>query len=89
MPLSELVVKTKSDMLRLLLIIIGQLVEEALERGEASAREDWSLFRLLREMNKPETRKGMAAMLEFVKGLGAPKGARALEPGANIVETKE
>jgi len=61
----------------------------ALERGEASAREDWSLFRLLREMNKPETRKGMAATLEFVKGLGAPKGARALEPGANIVETKE
>jgi len=61
----------------------------ALERGEASAREDWSLFRLLREMNKPETRKGMAAMLEFVKGLGAPKGARALEPGANIVKTKE
>jgi len=61
----------------------------ALERGEASARENWSLFRLLREMNKPETRKGMAAMLEFVKGLGAPKGARALEPGANIVETKE
>jgi uncharacterized protein YjgD (DUF1641 family) len=61
----------------------------ALERGEASAREDWSLFRLLREMNKPETRKGMAAMLEFIKGLGAPKGARALGPGANIVETKE
>ncbi len=61
----------------------------ALERGEASAREDWSLFRLLKEMNKPEARKGMAAMLEFVKGLGAPKGARALQPGANIVKVKE
>jgi uncharacterized protein YjgD (DUF1641 family) len=61
----------------------------ALERGEASAREDWSMFRLLREINKPETRKGMAAMLEFVKGLGAPKGAHALEPGENIVKTKE
>ena len=61
----------------------------ALERGEASAREDWSMFRLLREMNKPQTRKGMAAMLEFVKGLGAPRGARTLEAGANIVKTKE
>jgi len=61
----------------------------ALERGEASAREDWSLFRLLREANKPETRKGMAAMLEFVKGLGAPRGAPALEPGAALVNTKE
>ncbi len=60
----------------------------ALERGEASAREDWSLFRLLRELNKPQTRKGLAAALEFVKGLGAPHGARALGPGDTVVETE-
>lgn len=60
----------------------------ALERGEASAREDWSLFRLLREMNKPQTRKGLAAALEFVKGLGAPRGARVLRSGETVVETE-
>ena len=49
----------------------------ALERGEASARKDVSLFGLLREMNKPEARRGLAAFVEFVKGLGAPMGARA------------
>ena len=49
----------------------------ALERGEASARQDVSLLGLAREMNTPEARRGMAAFIEFVKGLGAPMGARA------------
>lgn len=61
----------------------------ALERGEASAREDVSLFGLLKEMNKPQTRRGMAAMLEFVRGLGAPQGAPAIGAGSQIVKTKE
>ena len=47
----------------------------ALERGEATARSDASLFGLLRELNKPEARRGMSALIEFVKGLGAPQGA--------------
>jgi len=51
----------------------------ALERGEASARDDVSLFGLLREMNTPAARRGLSAMVEFVKGLGAPQGA----PGGN------
>ena len=41
----------------------------ALERGEAAARSDASLFGLLRELNKPEARRGMSALIEFVKGL--------------------
>jgi uncharacterized protein YjgD (DUF1641 family) len=49
----------------------------ALERGEASARDDVSLFGLLREINTPAARRGMSALVEFVKGLGAPQGARA------------
>lgn len=51
----------------------------ALERGEASARADVSLFGLLKEMNTPEARRGLAALIEFVKGLGAPQGARGPE----------
>ena len=51
----------------------------ALERGEATARPDISLFGLLRDMNSPEARRGMSALLEFIKGLGAPHGA----PGPN------
>jgi uncharacterized protein YjgD (DUF1641 family) len=47
----------------------------ALERGEATARSDASLFGLLRELNKPEARRGLSALIEFVKGLGAPQGA--------------
>ena len=47
------------------------------ERGEASARDDVSLFGLLKEMNSPAARRGLSAMVEFVKGLGAPQGARA------------
>ena len=34
---------------------------------------------LLKEMNTPEARRGLAAFVEFVKGLGAPQGARAPE----------
>jgi len=49
----------------------------ALERGEASARADVSLFGLLRELNKPEARRGMSALIEFMKGLGAAQGAPA------------
>ncbi len=49
----------------------------ALERGEASARKDVSLLGLLKEMNTPEARRGLAAFVEFVKGLGAPQGAHA------------
>jgi uncharacterized protein YjgD (DUF1641 family) len=52
----------------------------ALERGEASAREDVSLFGLVKEMNSPEARKGLSAFVEFVKGLGAPQGLRASIP---------
>lgn len=50
----------------------------SLERGEASAR-DISLFQLLREMTSPEARRGLSALVEFVKGLGAPQGARGPE----------
>jgi len=43
----------------------------ALERGEAAARSDISMFGLLKELNTPEARKGLSAFVEFVKGLGA------------------
>jgi len=49
----------------------------ALTRGEGSAREAKSLFGLMKEMNTPEARRGLAAFVEFVKGLGAPHGAPA------------
>jgi uncharacterized protein YjgD (DUF1641 family) len=55
----------------------------ALERGEASARDDVSLFGLLREMNSPAARRGLSAMVEFVKGLGAPQGERAGDGNGN------
>jgi uncharacterized protein YjgD (DUF1641 family) len=61
----------------------------ALERGEASARADVSLFGLIREMNTPEARRGLAAFVEFVKGLGAPQGAPALTSGTGVVKKKE
>jgi len=61
----------------------------ALTRGEASERKDVSLFRLIKEMNSPEARRGLAAFVEFVKGLGAPRGAPALESGKQLVEHKE
>jgi len=47
----------------------------ALARGEASPRQEMSLFELLREMNTPEVRRGLVALLEFIKGLGAAHGA--------------
>jgi uncharacterized protein YjgD (DUF1641 family) len=47
----------------------------ALERGEATARDDVSLFGLLKQMSSPEARRGLSALVEFVKGLGAPQGA--------------
>ena len=61
----------------------------ALTRGEAAERKTVSLFKLLREMNTPEARRGLAAFVEFVKGLGAPRGAPALESGKQLVKPKE
>lgn len=50
----------------------------ALERGEASARNDISLFGLVRELNTPEARRGLAVFVEFIKCLGAGGGAQLL-----------
>ena len=50
----------------------------ALERAETSAKKDVSLLGLVRELNTPEARRGLATFVEFVKGLGASGGAQAL-----------
>jgi len=61
----------------------------ALERGEASARADVSLFGLIKQINTPEARRGLAAFVEFVKGLGAPQGTPALPSRTRVVKQKE
>jgi len=58
----------------------------SLERGEASARDDVSLFGLLRRMTSPEARRGLSALVEFVKGLGAPQGAPGPESPVKALE---
>jgi len=58
----------------------------ALERGEAASRSDVSLFGLFKEINTPEARKGLSALVEFVKGLGAPQGLRAESSGTERIQ---
>lgn len=46
------------------------LANRAIESVEAPVEEDVSVWRLMREMRDPATRKGMARMLQMLKALG-------------------